>query len=374
MRLLSLSLSDFRCYRSAEFEPAAALSAVVGDNGHGKTSLLEAVGWMASTRSFRGVPDSALVRNGADAAIIRGRIERGGRERLIEAEVTRQGRNRVQVNRQAVARAKALAETLIVTVFAPDDLELIKGGPALRRGYLDDLLAAASPRLAGSRSEYERVVRQRNALLRGGIRSAEDRSTLEVWNQQLAAKGAELVHGRLRLLDRVGGPMAKAYADLTGTSAGGTVEGAYEAEWAPEGLPDEAAAIESRLTEAIDELGRREIERGRTLVGPHRDEWRLQIDGLDARSHASQGEQRSLALGLRLAGHAVLTEIVGETPVLLLDDVFSELDPHRSEALVHHLPAGQAIITTATELPPELAVDRVVTVHDGIVGTGEARP
>lgn len=374
MRLLSLSLSDFRCYRSAEFEPAAALTAVVGDNGHGKTSLLEAVGWMATTRSFRGVPDSALVRNGADAAIIRGRIERGGRERLIEAEVTRQGRNRVQVNRQAVARAKALAETLIVTMFAPDDLELIKGGPALRRGYLDDLLAAASPRLAGSRSEYERVVRQRNALLRGGIRSAEDRSTLDVWNQQLAAKGAELVHGRLRLLDRVVGPMAKAYADLTGTSTGGTVEGAYETEWAPEGLPDDAAAIESRLTEAIEETGRREIERGRTLVGPHRDEWRLQIDGLDARSHASQGEQRSLALGLRLAGHAVLTDIVGEPPVLLLDDVFSELDPHRSEALVHHLPPGQAIITTATELPPELTVDRVVAVHDGLVDTREERP
>lgn len=374
MRLLSLSLADFRCYRSAEFEPAAALTAVVGDNGHGKTSLLEAVSWLATTRSFRGVPDAALVRSGADAAIIRGRIERRGRERLIEAAVARQGRNRVQVNRQAVARAKALGETLIVTVFAPDDLELVKGGPSLRRGYLDDLLAAASPRLAGARSEYERVVRQRNALLRGHVRSAEDRSTLDVWNQQLAAKGADLVHGRLRLLDRVAGPMAKAYADLTGTSAGGTVEGSYEAEWAPEGLPDELTAIERRLTRAVEELGRREIERGRTLVGPHRDEWRLQIDGLDARSHASQGEQRSLALALRLAGHAVITEIVGEPPVLLLDDVFSELDPHRSEALVHHLPPGQAVITTATDLPPELVVDRTVTVHDGVVDAAATRP
>lgn len=373
MRLLSLSLVDFRCYRSAEFEPAAGLTAVVGDNGHGKTSLLEAAAWLATTRSFRSVPDSALVRSGAEAAIVRGRIERGGRERLIEAEVARRGRNRVQVNRQAVARAKVLAETLIVTVFAPDDLELVKGGPALRRGYLDDLLAAASPRLAGARSEYERVVRQRNALLRGGVRNAEDRSTLDVWNHQLAAKGAEVVHGRLRLLDRVAGPMAKAYADLTGTSAGGSVEGVYEAEWAPEGLPDEPAAIEARLGRAVEEIGRREVERGRTLVGPHRDEWRLRIDGLDARSHASQGEQRSLALALRLAGHAVITEIVGEPPVLLLDDVFSELDPHRSEALVHHLPAGQAVVTTATELPPELTVDRTVRVHDGVVGVAGER-
>lgn len=371
MRLLSLSLVDFRCYHAAEFEPAAALTAVVGDNGHGKTSLLEAVAWLATARSFRGVPDSALVRSGTDAAILRGRIERGGRERLIEAEVARRGRNRVQVNRQALARTKVLAETLIVTVFAPDDLELVKGGPALRRGYLDDLLAAASPRLAGSRSEYERVVRQRNALLRGGIRTAEDRSTLDVWDQQLAAKGAELVHGRLRLLDRVAGPMAKAYADLAGTSSGGSVEGVYEAEWAPEGPPDEPAAIEARLGGAVEEMGRREIERGRTLVGPHRDEWRLQIDGLDARSHASQGEQRSLALALRLAGHAVITEIVGEPPVLLLDDVFSELDSRRSEALVHHLPPGQAVVTTATELPSELTVDRTVRVHDGAVGAAE---
>lgn len=368
MLLSRLWLSDFRCYESVEMEPAAGVTAVVGENGSGKTSLLEAVGWLATARSFRGAPDAALVREGSERGVVRGEVERHGRALLVEAEIAATGRNRIQVNRQAVPRNRALGETLRVTLFSPDDLELVKGGPAHRRRYLDDVLATISPRLAAVIGEYERVVRQRTALLRAGIRDADDRATLEVWDAQLVAKGAELVRGRLRLLERLEGPLAKAYADVAhhASSPGAAlVSGSYEAGWFDGPLvPSDAHDVEAALADALEASRRREIDRGQTLVGPHRDDWHLRVAGLEARSHASQGEQRSLALGLRLAAHAVVSDVAGEPPVLLLDDVFSELDPGRAEALVAHLPAGQAIVTTASSLPSELGVDRTLVAHD----------
>jgi len=365
VRLTRLWLTDFRCHASAEVVPSEGLTAVVGDNGLGKTSLLEGIGWLATTRSFRGAPDAALVRTGAEQAIVRGAAVRAGRDRLIEAEIARVGRNRIQVNRQPVARAKALEETLRVTVFAPDDLELVKGGPAGRRTYLDDLAVATIPRAAAALHDYERVLRQRNALLRSGVRNEDDRTTLAVWDEQLVRTGTDVVSARLTLLERLHGPLAKAYASLAqGTRAQGSVAhdvaGFYEPPWA-EG-PVDPGEVAEHLVAALGRERRREFDRGLTLVGPHRDEWRLTIGGLDARTHASQGEQRSLALALRLAGHHVVTDAVGEPPVLLLDDVFSELDPGRGEALVAHLPEGQALVTTASVLPAELPIDLTWTV------------
>ncbi|MBI2169200.1 MAG: DNA replication/repair protein RecF [Actinobacteria bacterium] len=366
MRVAHVWLTNFRCHEFVEVAPAERLTALVGRNGEGKTSLLEAVAYLARARSFRGAPDAALVRAGAEQAVVRGQLVRAGRERLVEVEIARTGRNRIQVNRQPVRRAQALEETLRVTTFSPDDLELVKGGPAGRRAYLDDLLLSVSPGAAGLLSDYERVVRQRSALLRSGIRNEEDRFTLAVWNDQLVTKGAAVVSARLGLIGRLDSPLVKAYGDMAAGSGGrGDIASAYEPPWAEGGL--DAGRVAEQIEAALDRERRHEIERGVTLVGPHRDEWRLTIGGHDARLEASQGEQRSLALALRLAGHNVVGEAVGEEPVLLLDDVFSELDPGRAAALVAHLPDAQAIVTTASRLPDDLDVELTLQVSAGRV-------
>jgi DNA replication and repair protein RecF len=264
-------------------------------------------------------------------------------------------------------------------VFAPDDLRLVKAGPAERRAELDDLLVALSPRYDAVEADYDRVLKHRNAWLRTWSR-ADDPATLDVWDEQLVRAGAELVRGRLKLLERLAAPLGKAYGDVAGSAA--DVAGAYEAGWAgpaAEGTPGGSPAVidETRLDDvagllaaALARSRAADMDRRLTLVGPHRDDWRLCIDGLDARRYASQGEQRSLALAVRLAGHMVISEVVGEPPVLLLDDVFSELDENRGANLVAHLPIAQALVTTAGTLPPGLPADRVVWVARGRLGPG----
>lgn len=366
MRLVHLWLSDFRCYASVELEAAPGVTVLVGGNAQGKTSVLEAVGWLARTSSFRGAPDAALVRVGSKQAIVRAEVERDGRLQLVEAEVPISGRNRVLVNRQPLPRARDLLGTFRVTVFAPDDLRLVKGGPSERRGELDELLVALSPRYDAVRADYERVLRQRNAWLKTFSRY-DDLAALDVWDDQLVRAGTELVRGRLKLLARLAAPLGKAYAEVAGTAA--SVSGHYEVGWA-EGELDESCDVACLLTTALTQSRDGDLERRMSLTGPHRDDWRLCIDGLDARRFASQGEQRSLALAVRLAGHAVVTEVVGEAPVLLLDDVFSELDEQRCSGLVAHLPEGQVLVTTAGRLPPGLEADRVVWVVGGRLEQG----
>ncbi len=250
-----------------------------------------------------------------------------------------------------------------MTVFAPDDLALVKGAPAGRRDFVDDLLVASTPRLAGVITDYERVVKQRNALLRAGIRNAEDRTTREVLDARLVAAGAALIDARLELIDRLTPAVRDAYASLAGDAPGfGT---SYEAEWSAQAL--ERGAVDAAMVDALARLARREEDRGVTLVGPHRDDWTFVLDGMDARHHASQGEQRTLALGLRLAGHRVVAEVVGAEPLLLLDDVFSELDPRRAAALVAHLPATQTLVTTAGALPDGIAAAAWLRIENGRV-------
>jgi DNA replication and repair protein RecF len=374
VRLAHLWLTDFRGHVASEVEVGPGITVFAGGNAQGKTTVLEAVGWLARMSSFRAAPDAALVRVGCEKAIVRAEIapaNRGPdvRPDLIEAEIAVAGRNRVLLNRKPLPRARDLLGTLRVTVFAPDDLRLVKAGPAERRAELDDLLVALSPRYDAVQADYERVLKHRNAWLRTWSR-ADDPATLDVWDEQLVRAGAELVRGRLKLLERLAAPLGKAYGDVAGAAA--DVAGAYEAAWADSTLDehrlDDVAPL---LAAAVGRSRPADLERRLTLVGPHRDDWRLSIDGLDARRYASQGEQRSLSLAVRLAGHVVISELVGEPPVLLLDDVFSELDETRAANLVSHLPIAQALVTTAGALPPGLPAARVGGVAGGRLEAGE---
>ncbi len=355
MRLDRLWLADFRNYATADVSFPPGLLAVVGDNGAGKTNLLEAIGFLATLGSFRGVAHDALVRAGAAQAVVRGEGERQGRALLIEAEIRPTGRGRVTLNRQALRRSADLAGALRVSVFSPDDLELVKAGPTGRRRYLDDALASLHPRNEAARRDFEKILRQRNALLQqaGGRLSGDVASTLEVWDARLAEAGEAIGRARADLVARLEPAVAKAYSQVSGA---GSATVAYEAPWREEGLA--AALVRARPDE---------LRRGVSLVGPHRDELALAVDGLPARTHASQGEQRSLALALRLAAHDVVTELVGEPPLLLLDDVFSELDPSRSAALVEHLPRGQAVLTTAGPVPAGVVAEATIRVEDGSI-------
>ena len=361
-----LWLTDFRCLREIDVELAPGLTVLQGANGQGKTSLLEAIGWVARARSFRGVTDAMLVRSGATEAIVRAEVTTADRPQLFEAEIRVAGRNRIQCNRQTVTRARDLHGLLRVTVFAPDDLTLVKGGPSERREFLDELLAMLAARYDAARSDYERVLKQRNALLRAGVRNDDARLSLDVFDEQLVQAGAELTRGRLRLLERLLPTVAGAYESLALDQRLVTAE--YVSETLPEPLTSAAAdTVETLLRAALERRRPAEIERGITLVGPHRDELHLMIDGLDARAQASQGEQRTLALALRLAGHMVVRELAGAAPVLLLDDVFSELDAQRAAALVRNLPPGQTLLTTAGALPPDVVAQRVLAVRAGAI-------
>jgi len=358
LRVDRVWLQDFRNYRSAEADlDGTGLTVIMGLNGEGKTNFLEAIGWLATLESFRHVPTSALLRWGATSAVVRADGERAGRRVLIETELGVSGRVKAQVNRQPLRRSRDLLGVLRATIFSPDDLVLIKGGPQARRNYLDELLVAWEPRWDAVRAEVERVLRQRTTLLKqaSGRLSTAVASTLDVWDAKLASAGSELARGRARLVDRLTGRLTAAYGRLVPGSA--TVELAYVRSWAAE--PDLAVALAASR--------RDDLRLGACTVGPHRDDLLITVSGLPARTHGSQGEQRSLALALRLAGHEVVTEAVGEPPLLLFDDVFSELDPKRCAALAAHLPPGQALLTTAGSLPAGLSPAAVFHVSGGVI-------
>lgn len=352
-----LDLADFRNYSAARFDLTGGTTAVVGRNGQGKTNLAEALVYLATLDSFRGAPPEALVRTGAEQAVVRAVVRHDeGRELLVEAEINRSGRNRVLVNRQRLARARDLLGVVRVTVFGPDDLELVKGAPAERRRFLDDVLVALAVKHDQLRRDLDRVVRQRNTLLKqaGGRLSDDIAVTLDVWDAQLAALGEQLGQARSMLVERLQPLVAEAYVQLAGSPTPVALD--YQPSWRRMGL---AAALAQARSD--------DVRRAVSTVGPHRDELDLSIGGLPARTHASQGEQRTLALGLRLAAHRLITERTGTAPVLVLDDVLSELDPDRAAALLTNLPAGQIVITTAAALPPAARPDRVLHIEAGKV-------
>lgn len=360
MRIRTLWLTDFRSYASAQVDLAPGLTALVGANGEGKTNLLEALGWLATLSSLRGAPTEALVRRGAPFAVVRALGERDGREILVEAQIQPSGRNRVLVNRQPLRRARDLLGSIRVTVFTPDDLEVVKGGPGERRRFLDDALVALHPRNDALRGELDRVLRQRNALLKqtGGRLDETAAFTLDVWDAKLADAGESVAAARVDLVERLRPVLAETYDALARRPA--AVEVRYESAWRP---ADPGAR--GALTAALSAARADDLRRGVSTVGPHRDEVALTVAGVPARTYASQGEQRTLALALRLAVHRVVTEAAGSPPVLLLDDVFSELDPDRSDALLAHLPPGQTLVTSAGVLPTAARPELVLRVAGG---------
>jgi DNA replication and repair protein RecF len=360
----SLELVDVRNYRSARFELTAGVTAVIGRNGQGKTNFAEALAYLATLDSFRGAPPEALIRVGAETAVIRAVVVHDdGREVLIEAELGRTGRNRVQVNRQRLGRVRDLLGSVRVSVFAPDDLALVKGAPAERRRFLDDTLVALAVKYDALRLELDRIVRQRNTLLKQlAVRSdAEGLHTLDVWDAKLAEVGGRFGQARAVLVARMTPHVLEAYEQLAGEAV--AVELVYEPAWraGPEGLAGALAAARQ-----VD------VRRATSTVGPHRDELELRLSGMPARTHASQGEQRTLALALRLGAHRLVAETTGTPPVLVLDDVLSELDEERSTALLRHIPAGQVVLTTASVLPSAAQPDAILRIVDGQVGAEPA--
>ncbi|HQZ36047.1 MAG TPA: DNA replication/repair protein RecF [Ilumatobacteraceae bacterium] len=357
MIVTRLELVDFRNYTHASFEFDHGITAVVGLNGQGKTNLAEALAYLASLDSFRGAPIDALIRVGAETAVVRATVlHPDGREVLVELELSRHGRNRVQVNKQKLGRSRELLGVMRVTVFSPDDLELIKGGPQQRRRFMDDTLVSLALKYDALRLELDRIVKQRNTLLKaaGGRLNDELAVSLDVWDAKFAQVGDQFGHARAVLIARLAPGVAAAYEQLADRPS--VVDLRYEPVWRQRGL-----------VTALAEARTDDVRRGVSTTGPHRDDVDLFIGGLPARTHASQGEQRTLALALRLAAHRMVAEKAGSSPVLVLDDVLSELDPRRSAALLLHLPPGQVVLTTASALPEAAHPDAIVRIESGAV-------
>lgn len=357
MIVTRLELVDFRNYTQASFEFHHGITAVVGLNGQGKTNLAEALAYLASLDSFRGAPTDALIRVGAETAVVRATVlHPDGREVLVELELSRHGRNRVQVNKQKLGRSRELLGVMRVTVFSPDDLELVKGGPQERRRFMDDTLVSLALKYDALRLELDRIVKQRNTLLKaaGGRLDNELEISLDVWDAKFAQVGDQFGHARAVLIARLAPMVSEAYEQLADRPS--VVDLRYEPVWRQRGL-----------TAALRESRGDDVRRGVSTTGPHRDDVDLFIGGLPARTHASQGEQRTLALSLRLAAHRMVAEKAGSSPVLVLDDVLSELDPRRSAALLLHLPPGQVVLTTASALPEAAHPDAIVRIESGAV-------
>ncbi|WP_433314587.1 DNA replication/repair protein RecF [Micromonospora sp. CA-269861] len=349
-----LELVDFRSYERVAVDLQPGANVLIGANGVGKTNLVEALGYVATLDSHRVATDAPLVRMGATSAVIRCAVVHDGRELLVELEIVPGKANRARLGRSPARRARDVLGALRLVLFAPEDLELVRGDPAERRRYLDDLLVNRQPRYAGVRADYERVVKQRNALLRtaylarktGGSRGG-DLGTLAVWDTHLAQHGAELLAGRLELVAALTPHVAKAYDAVAAGRGAASIAYRPSIELA-EPTTDRAALAEA-LTAGLAASRAAEIERGTTLVGPHRDELALSLGPLPAKGYASHGESWSFALALRLAGYDLLRGD-GIEPVLVLDDVFAELDTGRRERLAELVGgASQLLVTCAVD-------------------------
>ena len=349
MHVSHLTLHDFRSYDDVEVPLAAGVTAFVGRNGQGKTNLVEAIDYLSRLDSHRVSNDAPLVRAGAERAVIRADVVRGDRTALLELEITPGRSNRARVNRGDLARTRDIVGILRAVMFSPEDLALVKGDPSDRRRFLDSLLVLQTPRLTGVKADYERVLRQRNTLLKSaGRRRDAQLSTLDIWDDNLARTGSELIAKRLTLLDALAPHLAEAYVRVAADASPErrTITATYRPSLdLPAGLRD-ATAIHAALLDKIALRRGDEIDRGVSLIGPHRDEVVLAIGDLPAKGYASHGESWSLALALRLASFELLRED-DDDPVLILDDVFAELDLGRRQQLAELVGDAEQVLVTA---------------------------
>jgi DNA replication and repair protein RecF len=389
VRVTHLSLTDFRNYESAEVDLNAGPNLFVGSNGQGKTNLVEALGYLSTLGSHRVSVDHAMIRAGMDAAIIRARLEHGERSVLAEVQLNRVGANRAQVNRSAI-KTRELPRYFSSVLFAPEDLALVRGEPSGRRRFLDELLVLRTPRMSGVIADYERVLKQRNSLLKSaratGVRGTQ-LSTLEIWDDRLVALGSEIIEARGALVAELSPEVRTAYAAIAGEDhsaslasylsilSNDTDDSASEDSAAirPDRLTVDEIAVEFRT--ALARLRRAELDRGITLAGPHRDDLVLTLNNLPARGYASHGESWSFALSLKLASAAVLRrEAAAGDPVLILDDVFAELDESRRGRLAAAVDGFEQVLITAAvfdDVPEKLAA-HVVRIRAGrIMEDGE---
>ena len=376
VHLRQLVLHDFRNWAAADLALQPGPVVFVGPNGQGKTNLVEAVGYLATLGSHRVATDAPLVRQGADQAVVRARFARDDRQMLVECEISPGKVNRIRVNRAQLPRPRDLLGLVRTVLFAPEDLALVRGDPSERRRFLDELLVTRAPRYAGIRQDYDRVLRQRNALLKTArhARGAALR-TLDIWDGHVARVGGELLAGRLALVAELAPYVSAAYAAIAGS--GDAADIAYESSVFPtqggpesnhstqgppepdltlQTSPDRAAELDEAIRAALARVRNDELDRGITLVGPHRDELRLRLGGTLAKGYASQGESWSFALALKLGAYDLL-RADGVEPILILDDVFAELDTRRRAHLSTIAAAAEQTLITAAvseDVPEEL--------------------
>ncbi len=378
-----MSLTDFRSWTQLDLELAPGPTALVGSNGQGKTNIVEALLYVATLGSHRVSTDAPLVRQGAERAIVRARVERDERATLVELELNPGKANRARINRGSVPRAREVLGLLRTVLFAPEDLALVKGDPSERRRFLDDLLVARAPRMAGVRADYERVLKQRNALLKTAFLARRsgggDMRTLDVWDAHLAQTGAELLSARMALVEDLVPLADLAYREVS--KGQGELALAYKCSLGdamPTSRPTASATspatgadrevLGAALLSELARVRQQEVERGVSLVGPHRDDLVLTLGSLPVKGYASHGESWSVALALRLASYELLKSDGGE-PVLVLDDVFAELDTGRRERLASLVQGAEQVIVTAAvpgDVPEQLLGGRY-DVHDGSV-------
>lgn len=363
MFLSYLHLNNFRSYENVELELGPGITSFIGSNGEGKTNIVEAVGFLAYLRSHRTSSDNPLIRLGQEKAYIRGKVESDGRTELLEIEINQGKANRARINQQPVRSTRELLGHLRAVLFTPEDLALVKGDPSERRDFLDTLLISRTPRYAGVIADYDKALKQRNALLK----SRPHERDLAPWDEHISRFGAQLIAARLQLVKDLMPIVIESYEDI---SSGDAISASYKS--AQELKGETAQELEREIAALLPSLRRAELERGVTLVGPHRDDLNLALGPTPVKGYASQGESWSYALALRMGSYRLLRvemEGNGGEPILILDDVFAELDSVRRAALLELIDSSEQVLVTAAvedDLPKAFA-DRRFYVRDGKV-------
>lgn len=393
-----LSLTDFRNYAVAEVELRPGPNLIVGRNGQGKTNLVESLGYLSTLGSHRVSSDQAMIRAGRDAAIIRARLEHAQRSILVEVQLNRSGANRAQINRAAI-KPRELPRYFSSVLFAPEDLSLVRGDPSGRRRFLDQLLILRAPRLAGVLADYDRVLKQRNTLLKSararGVRG-DALSTLDIWDERLVALGSEIIDERMQLTRALREPLRQAYHAVAGDDHGPELRPLLSIYGGSSAEDDDgfggavstgstggdawngSESTSEKFRDSLREVRSKELDRAITLVGPHRDDLVFMLNALPAKGYASHGESWSFALALKLAAAEILRrESASGDPVLILDDVFAELDQQRRGRLAEAVTGYEQVLITAAVLEDVPAALAAHTIHiragevvDGEVVTG----